>query len=219
MKYFIFSIDDGTVFDKQVLDIFNKYGIKATFNINSGLASYIWFNEGIPIERHDLNFDKYLYEGHEIASHSLTHPHLTMCPGEVISKEVGEDVLNLEKITGKPITTFAFPFSDWDERCIEIIKHIHNLKVIRLSDIDTSFKFPKDLHHVKITSLEIYDALVLVDQFIKDKEAQLFVFVSHGYDFYMNHSYEQLELLCQKVTKRKDIEIITMSELTKIKLD
>ena len=85
--------------------------------------------------------------------------------------------------------------------------------MIRLSDVDTSFKFPKDLYHVKITSMEIYEALVLVDEFIKDKEAELFVFVSHGYDFYMNHSYKQLELLCEKVTKQKDIAIITMSEL------
>ena len=216
MKYFIFSIDDGTVFDKDVLDIFKKYGIKATFNVNSGLFPFIWFNQGIPIERFDLNIKKYLYEGHEIASHSLTHPHLTECPGEVIAKEVGEDVLNLDKIFGTTIKTFAFPFSDWDERCINIIKHIHNLKVIRLSDIDTSFRFPKDLYHVKITSMEIYDALVKFDDFIIDKEAQLFVFVSHGYDFYMTHSYKQLELLCQKVKKEKDIEIITMSELTKI---
>ena len=213
MKYFIFSIDDGTVFDKEVLDIFKKYKIKATFNVNSGLFPFIWFNQGVPIERFDLNIKKYLYEGHEIASHSLTHPHLTMCPGEVIAKEVGEDVLNLEKIFNTTIKTFAFPFADWDERCIEIIKHIHNIKVIRLSDVDTSFKFPKDLYHVKITSMEIYEALVLVDEFIKDKEAELFVFVSHGYDFYMNHSYKELELLCEKVTKQKDIAIITMSEL------
>lgn len=216
MKYFIFSIDDGTVFDKEVLDIFKKYKIKATFNVNSGLFPFIWFNQGVPIERFDLNIKKYLYEGHEIASHSLTHPHLTMCPGEVIAKEVGEDVLNLEKIFNTTIKTFAFPFSDWDERCIEIIKHIHNLKVIRLSDVDTSFKFPKDLYHVKITSMEIYEALVLADEFIKDKEAELFVFVSHGYDFYMNHSYRQLELLCEKITKQKDIEIITMSQLADI---
>ena len=32
MKYFIFSIDDGTIYDKKVIDIFNKYGIKGTFN-------------------------------------------------------------------------------------------------------------------------------------------------------------------------------------------
>ena len=163
-----------------------------------------------------MNFDKYLYEGHEIASHSLTHPHLTMCPGEVIAKEVGEDVLNLERIIGKTITTFAFPFSDWDERCIDIIKHIHNLKVIRLSDIDTSFKFPKDLHHVKITCMEIYEALVQFDNFKKDKDAELFVFVSHGYDFKMNNSWRQLELLCQRVTSEKDIQVITMGELAKI---
>ena len=216
MKYFIFSIDDGTVFDKEVIDIFNRYGIKANFNLNSGLGNFVWVNQGIPIKRFNLNKHKSIYKGHEIASHSLTHPHLTMCPGEVIVKEVGEDIVNLERIFKTPVKVFAFPFSDWDERCIDVIKHIHNIEVIRLSDIDTSFKFPKDLYHVKITSMEIYDALVLVDNFIKDKDAELFVFVSHGYDFKMNNSYKQLELLCEKVTKEKDIAIITMSELPNI---
>ena len=219
MKYFIFSIDDGTVFDKEVLDIFNKYNIKATFNVNSGLFPFIWFNQGIPLERFDLNNKKYLYEGHEIASHSLTHPHLTECPGHIIAKEVGEDILNLERIFGTTIETFAFPFSDWNEDCVDIVKHIHNIKIIRQSDLDGSFKFPKDLYHVKITCMEIYEALVQFERFKKDKDAQLFVFVSHGYDFKMNNSWKQLELLCQKVTKEKDIAVITMSELTKIKLD
>ena len=157
-----------------------------------------------------------IYEGHEVASHSLTHPHLTMCPGHIIAKEVGEDILNLERIFNTSVTTFAFPFSDWSEECVDIIKHIHNIKVIRQSDLDTSFKFPKDLYHVKITCMEIYEALVQFDKFKKDKDAELFVFVSHGYDFYMNHSYKQLELLCKKVKNDKDIEVITMSELTKI---
>ena len=78
MKYFIFSIDDGTVFDKQVIDIFNRYHIKATFNLNSGLGNFVWENQGIPIKRFDLEKDYQIYEGHEVASHTLTHPHLTM---------------------------------------------------------------------------------------------------------------------------------------------
>ena len=217
MKYFIFSIDDGTVFDKQVIDIFNCYHIKATFNLNSGLGNFVWENQGIPIKRFDLEKDYKIYEGHEVASHTLTHPHLTMCPGHIIAKEVGEDILNLERIFHTPVTTFAFPFSDWDENCVDIIKHIHNIKVIRQSDLDDSFKFPKDLYHVKITCMEIYEALVQFDRFKKDKDAELFVFVSHGYDFKMNNSWKQLELLCQRVTKEKDIQVITMSELTKIK--
>ena len=215
MKYFIFSIDDGTIYDRKVVEIFNRYGIKGTFNLNSGLDGFVWFLNGRPIERQFLKENPGLYDGHEVASHSLTHPHLTMCPGEIIVKEVGKDIVNLETIFGREIHTFAFPFHDSDDRCVEIIKHLHNIKVIRHSAEDKSFKFPEDLLHVKITSLDVNEALSLVDDFIKDDEAELFTFVSHAYDFEVNQTYDKLEELCQKVVNCKSVKNITMSELEK----
>lgn len=213
MKYFIFSIDDGTVYDKKVIEIFNKYNIKATFNLNSGLNNYVWYLNDLPIHRINLNEHKDLYKGHEVASHSFSHPHLTMCPGEIIVKEVGEDINNLEKIFNKEITTFAFPFEDFDERCIDIIKHLHNIKIIRLSSIDKSFSLPTDLYHVHITSLDINEANELIKDFISNDDNKLFVFVSHSYDFEVNQTYDKLEELCSFLNKRKDIEVITMSQL------
>ena len=215
MKYFIFSIDDGTIYDKKVIEIFNRYGIKGTFNLNSGLDGFVWYLNGRPIERLYLKENPSLYDSHEVASHSLTHPHMTMCPGEIIVKEVGEDIVNLETIFNREVYTFAFPFEDSDERCVDIIKHLHNIKVIRHSEIDQSFKFPEDLLHIKITSLDVNEALWLVDQFIEDDEAELFTFVSHAYDFEVNETYDKLEELCQKLKANKNIKVITMSELTK----
>ena len=214
MKFFIFSIDDGTIYDKKVIDIFNKYHIKATFNLNSGLGNFVWYLDGKPIERFDLSKNPHLYDGHEVASHSLTHPHMTMCPNEEIVRQVGEDIVNLEKIFKRDVHTFAFPFHDADDRCINIIKHLHNIKIIRISDLDQSFKMP-DRYHVRITSLNVDEAVNLVDDFIKDETAELFVFVSHAYDFEVNHTYDKLEELCQKVISQNDIKIITMGELEK----
>ena len=218
MKYFIFSIDDGTIYDRNVIEIFNRYHIKGTFNLNSGLDGFVWYLNGRPIERLHLKENPSLFDGHEVASHSLTHPHMTMCPGEIIVKEVGEDIVNLETIFDRTVKTFAFPFSDSDDRCVDIIKHLHNIKVIRHSDLDRSFKFPNDLLHVKITSMDVNEAIDLVDDFINDEEAQLFVFVSHAYDFEVNQTYDKLEELCKKVKKNKDIKVITMSELEKVVL-
>lgn len=217
MKYFIFSIDDGTIYDRKVIELFNKYGVKGTFNLNSGLDNFVWYLDGKPIERLKLSECVELYKGHEVASHSLTHPHMTECSGEHIVYEVGQDVLNLEKIFNRQINTFAFPFHDVDERCIDVIKHIHNIKVIRLSLIDNSFKFPKNLHHVMMTSYNVKEAYDLVDDFIKDKNAELFTFVSHSYNFEIDDTYDVLEKLIIKIKKHKDIKIITMGELSKIK--
>lgn len=216
MKYFIFSIDDGTIYDKKVIEIFNKHKIHATFNLNSGLCDFVWYLGEKPIHRLNLSECVSLYQGHEIASHSLTHPHITMCPDEVIKREVGEDIENLENIFKRPIHTFAFPFHDSDDRCVEIIKSIKDINVIRHSFSDRSFKFPKDPYHVGITSLNIDDALNIFDDFANDKTAELFVFVSHAYDFEVNNNYDKLDLLCKKVRQHEDISVITMQELANL---
>ena len=35
-KYFTLSYDDGVMQDKRLVEIFNRYNLKCTFNINSG---------------------------------------------------------------------------------------------------------------------------------------------------------------------------------------
>lgn len=216
MKYFIFSVDDGTIYDEEIVKIFNSFHIKATFNLNSGLSHFVWELNKKPIKRLDLEWRKDVYKGHEIASHTLTHPHLTLCHDDYIEYEVSEDIDNLERIFREEVKTFAFPFEDYDERCIDIIKTVGQLEVIRISKIDESFKFPKDLHHVCITTYDISKAKRKVQKFINDKEAELFVYVFHGYDYGLKKKYQMLIDICELLTKQKDIKIITMSELAKI---
>ena len=84
MKYFILSIDDGTIYDKEVIKILNAHHIKGTFNLNSGLDDFIWYKDDRPVNRLHLVDNIELYKGHEVASHSLTHPHLTMCSDDHI---------------------------------------------------------------------------------------------------------------------------------------
>lgn len=216
MKYFIFSIDDGTLFDKKVIDIFNKYNIKATFNLNSGLSHFVWyFNDDInkPVYRPDLMDVANIYQGHDIASHSYSHPYMTSLSNEDIYQEVYKDISRLKEIFKKDISVFAFPFEDYDERTIDIIKDIEGIKLIRISELDSSFRFPIDRYHIKITSWDINETLNLMNDFINDKEAELFVFVAHAYDFEYGDSYSKLEELCQIVASNKDIKIISMSEL------
>ena len=216
MKYFVFSIDDGTIYDKKTIKIFNRYGIRATFNLNSGLQDFVWYKDDKPVERLKLWENREIYANHEVASHSLTHPHLTMCPDWVIENEVKSDFENLSNIFNRKIVSFAFPFQDSDDRCIEVIKNTVNPTNIRQSILDDSFVFPVDQYHIHITTWLIDVALELVDKFIKDENAQLFVFVAHSYDFEFDSSFDKLEKLCEIVTSQKDIKVITMQELAKV---
>lgn len=216
MKYFVFSIDDGTIYDQIVANIFDEFGIHATFNLNSGLQNFVWYKNDRPVERLNLTNYKDIYALHEVSSHSLSHFHLTECPDDVISREVNEDIYNLEEIFQRKVTTFAFPFQDFDDRCINVIRQNPNITAIRVSELDRSFKMPVDQFHIKITSWNIDEALGLVNNFIQDENAELFVFVGHAYDFEFDSSYEKLIQLCQIVTSNNDIKCITMNELSQI---
>ena len=215
MKYFILSIDDGTVFDQKVIPILNRHHIKGTFNLNSGLEDFVWYDEGRPVRRLHLHENIDLYKGHEVASHSLTHPHLTGCNDDHVGYEVGVDKENLERIFGRPVTSFAFPFEDFDDRVIHRIKAIGGFTAIRVSEIDPSFRFPSDPYHIKITSLDIREALAKFPEFLDDENAELFVFVSHAYDFEFNDTYDELERLCEMV-EQSDVKTIYTNELPEI---
>lgn len=215
MKYFIFSIDDGTIYDREVIDIFNKYNIRATFNLNSGLQDFVWYQGDKPVERLKLYENRHIYDNHEVASHSLTHPYLTSLSDEDVYREVKEDIDNIERIFDRKVTTFSFPFDYFDERTINIIKGVGVTQII-LPKIDDSFRFPSDLFHIKVTSWSIDDALEKVDRFIKDKDAEIFIYLSHSYDYEFADTYDKLEELCQKAKSSSDIKTITMSELISI---
>ena len=212
MKKFVFAIDDGTIFDKKVIDIFNKYGIRATFNLNSGLQDYVWNKDWLEVRRLNLKENKHIYKGHEVASHSLTHPFLTSLSDEDVYREVKEDVDNLKNIFGCDIKSFSFPFDGYDERTINIIKGLGITHII-LPAIDDSFYYPVDTYHIKVTSWNIDDALAKVKRFIEDKDAEIFIYLSHSYDYEYENSYDKLEKLCKTIVKNKEIEIINIKDI------
>ena len=212
MKQFVFAIDDGTVFDKKVIAIFNKHGIKATFNLNSGLQDFVWCKDWLEVRRLKLEENKTIYEGHEVASHSLTHPYLTSLSDEDVYREVKEDIDNLKGVFRRDIQSFSFPFDGYDERTIGIIKSLGITHII-LPAIDDSFRFPPDTYHIKVTSWNIDDALEKVQKFIEDDQAELFVYLSHSYDYEYGASYDKLEDLCRIVSERKDIRIAMIKDL------
>ena len=216
MKYFVFSIDDGTIYDEKVLQILNKFKFKATFNLNSGLGDYVWYKDDKEVRRFVLKDVKDLYKGHEVASHSFTHPHLTEVPDKYVYLEAYEDICNLEEIFQRKVTTFAFPFHDYDERCINIIKRIKNINLIRLSIFDDTFQLPSDPYHVKMTTSRIHDALERIQDFQNDENAKLFVCVFHSYDVEFDDEYNKLEKLCDILKKDKNIKVIPMCEIREL---
>jgi len=216
MKYFVFSIDDGTIYDETTIEIFNRYGIKGTFNLNSGLQDFVWYLGDLPIRRLPLYEYRSLYDGHEVASHTLTHPYLDQCPDDVVVREVSEDINNLEAIFEHEVTSFATPFETCGDREVWLISNYTKATNIRLSEIDELFKKPSDPYHIKVTALDINRALELIQDFINDDNAELFVYAGHSYDFYVENTFNLLEELVKILVNNKDsIKVTTMQEMVK----
>lgn len=119
-----FSYDDNRNFDRKLVEIFNKYGMKATFNVNSGTLGVQ------PSENNDGN--EYimpdeltsLYKGHEIASHGYNHKYISGLTDSEIIREFTEDRIFLEQYTALPVRGMAYAYGNYDERIISVLKKL-----------------------------------------------------------------------------------------------
>ncbi|MBQ8323319.1 MAG: polysaccharide deacetylase family protein [Clostridia bacterium] len=86
------SFDDGVEQDIHLIDILSKYGLKATFNLNSGLWGV---RDKLTVKGKEVRQDKILptqvdkvYRGYEVGVYTLTHSNLTEQPKETIIRQV-----------------------------------------------------------------------------------------------------------------------------------
>ena len=107
-KAFTMSYDDGVRADIRLAEICCKYGVKCTFNLNSGMM------HSEPGHRRlcaDEIREHLLGRGHEIAVHCFNH----QAPGAATPistmQEVYQDRLNLETTFGGIVRGMAYPDS------------------------------------------------------------------------------------------------------------
>ena len=183
-KIFLLSFDDGTIWDRRFVELLNQYGMKATFNLNSGLEDFVWYYEDrFPIRRQKLSETLEHYRGHEVASHTLTHPWLNTLTPPQLAREVGEDCAALKEIFGLEEIGFGVPFTACDEREIRIIRKF--VKYIRLSAFADSFALPEDPYHIPIHDLYNDPSIrERIREFAEcDLPVALFVMAGHSYEF------------------------------------
>lgn len=211
-KIFIFSFDDGTVYDRRFVQLLNRYNVKATFNLNSGLEDFVWqFEDRFPIRRQALSETVEQYRGHEVASHSLHHHWLNTLTPPQLRREVEEDAETIKKLFGLSEIGFGVPFTACDEREIRIIrKHV---RYIRLSDFSDSFALPEDPYHIPIHGLyndpDIYEKLARFSR--SYLPVSLFVMAGHSYEFEVFDHWQFIEDMIQYICAQ-GFEIMTTME-------
>ena len=119
-RYIMLTVDDGFVDNYELmLPLLKKYNFKAIVYVVTGETYNRWDVE--VTENPDKPFPLMATEqikamadsGYiEIGGHTLTHPRLSQLPPEEQEKEINDNKLQLEKIIGKKLTSFAYPYGD-----------------------------------------------------------------------------------------------------------
>lgn len=227
-KILTFSYDDGVTQDIRLIELLNRYGMKATFNLNSetlGRSGYLM--------RADRRIDhvkvnpcdvRSIYAGHEVAGHTKTHPLLpALADDAAIIREVEEDRLKLSELCGYEVVGFAYPCGgkNYDHRVSEIIKNHTGIRYARTIESCGHFENQENLHEFHPTAFHLNGNLDGVDELMTLGEkflsldgdgTHIFYVWGHSYEFDVHDAWNQFEEFLKLMAHRPDIQYLTNKE-------
>jgi|BioPla2DNA2_1021312.scaffolds.fasta_scaffold01473_14 peptidoglycan/xylan/chitin deacetylase (PgdA/CDA1 family) len=193
-KALTMSYDDGQIFDRELIDIFNKYNIKGTFHLNSGNFDKEQFVKSAEI--------KNLYKGHEVSVHTLTHPFLTQISKEEIIREIMDDRRNLESLTGYPVRGMSYPFGDYNDELLNILP-VLGIEYSRTVHSTGNFELPSNFLTWHPTCHHNENLLDKVEEFKKttpwEKLTLLYVW-GHSFEFNRQQNWCLIEEFSKRVS-------------------
>jgi peptidoglycan/xylan/chitin deacetylase (PgdA/CDA1 family) len=123
----VITFDDGYVDNLAACEELQKRGMRATWFIVSGSIGRqpAWPTDGRP-EGRLLNAGELRgmqAAGMEIGSHTVHHARLTDVDDARLKQELCDSKSALENTLGATVSSFAYPYGAWDERCADAVKH------------------------------------------------------------------------------------------------
>ena len=223
-KAVTFSFDDGVTQDIRFIELLKQYGLKCTFNLNSELLGC-----GRTLNRNGQRISHYkiqpedvrtIYEGHEVAVHTLTHPNLTQCDEAEVIRQVETDRLKLSELVGYEVVGMAYPCGgvNNDDRVASIIKNNTGVKYSRtitstgsFAPQENLFRFNPTVYHV-----DFEDMMALGRQFVELETDTPKIFYIWGHTYEMDYGSErwlQTEEFLRLISNREDIFYGTNSQI------
>lgn len=207
-KALTMSYDDGRTEDIRLISIFNKYGIKGTFNLNYGLMD--WPDRVKADEVADL------YRGHEVATHTSHHPTISRCPLNQVAQEILEDRAGLEKLVGYVVRGHAYPNGSYSKE-IETLFSSLGIAYGRVVPSSHSLDLPENpmewhatCHHNDPQLMQLGKTLV---EFQKRQYLKLMYVWGHSYEFSGRDNWNVIEDFCAYMGGREDIWYATNIEI------
>ena len=225
MKAVTFSYDDAVTQDIRFINLLNKYGLKCTFNLNSELLGKpnMLAREGMPISHykiHPRDVAK-VYEGHEVAVHTLTHPNLTQIADDAeVIRQVEKDRQRLSELAGYEVIGMAYPCGgvNNDERVAKLIRENTGVKYSRTITSTHSFDPQENLYQFNpsVYSMEYDKMMELGRKFIelKPETPQIFYIWGHTYEMdFESDNWVKMEEFFKLISGHDDIFYGTNKEV------
>lgn len=95
---------------EAILDILDKYHIKATF-----------FVTGMWAEANQVALKEIAGRGNEVGNHSYTHKDFATLSDADIVKELNRASDAIERVTGRRTTIFRAPYGSWNARIVDVV--------------------------------------------------------------------------------------------------
>ena len=222
LKAVTMSFDDGQIHDRRLVEIFNKYGIKGTFHLNSGRINEEWC---VGPEEFDT-----LYKGHEISLHSYNHPSLAMTPPQVQVAEMLKDRQILEEAAGYIVNGMSYPNGSISDELVDTLKSI-GVVYSRTTLATGKFKLPDDfllwhptMHYSRRpgntdpfgkpdNEVLMEKAKEFVDRMWWYQDMPLLSVWGHSYEFDKDNNWEVIENFCEYISKCEDVWFATNIEI------
>lgn len=218
-KAFNITYDDGVLQDVRFVELLNRYNLKGTFNLNSELmrTEFAWMHPcGMEVKRLPPAVVCGLYAGHEIASHTLTHPYMYELPEWEIMWQMQEDKRNLEALFGVEVKGFAVPF-DYYSQLIARCAENSGFEYARMSEFSGSYAPCDQWYYWKTGVYHIEDNLTdFAAGFLRtDQELAVCQIVGHSYDLDAENLWGTMELICAAVSRDPEVWPCTNLELVR----
>ena len=205
-KALTFSYDDGVQDDRRLISILDRYGMKGTFNLNSG----IYPTEGGHTRMMKDELTELLKNTHhEVATHAFSHPFLATLPSAVIASDIIKDREALEAQFGTIIRGHAYPMGSYNATVVDVLRAC-GIAYARTTVSTERFDLPTDWLRLPATCHHKNPRLMsLAKQFAEMKptyHAKLFFLWGHSYEFNEQHdnNWHVIEEFCEYMSGRED---------------
>ena len=216
-KALTLSYDDGTIYDRKLIDIMNKNGLKGTFNLNSGF--FAEKEGGFRLTKSEA-LKLYKKSGHEVSLHGAKHLSLAEVDSALATNDVLSDRKYLEETFGVPVQGMAYANGSYNDRVVQILKNC-GVRYARTTETTERFDIPTDWLRLPATCHHNHpDLMGLAKKFLEEnssyywsKRQKLFYLWGHSYEFNNNDNWQVIEEFAAYVGGRDDVWYATNGEI------